>query len=133
MAASARQAALLLRLATLTVARPVPTGPARMHPVGKPETWWTRRGRRNMRDQLARRDGGRCLYCRRGVTNVQTLTFDHYLPQWLGKRCAWSGLHDLRNLVLACEPCNVAKFDGLPWPLVWLLLATYRAPLALAA
>lgn len=132
-AISACQAALMLRLAASTVARPVPTGPAPLHSVAKPEIWWTRRGRRQMKQMLAERDGGRCLYCRRGAHNVHTLTFDHYVPQWLGKRCAWPGLHELPNLVLACEPCNTAKLGGLPWPLVWLLLTHQRAPLALAA
>ena len=44
---------------------------------------------------------------------------DHYLPWCLSHR------NDMFNLVLACERCNKAKGDRLPWPLVWVLLAAY--------
>lgn len=47
-------------------------------------------------------------------------TLDHYVPHRI-----WPGW-DIDNLVLACERCNLAKDDTLPWPLVWLLLAVYR-------
>ncbi|MEU6785896.1 hypothetical protein ABZ912_42475 [Nonomuraea angiospora] len=131
-AANVHQVAFMLRLSTSTFARTVKTTTQypRLEVPGRPEVWWTRRGRRQMRNALAHRDGGRCFYCRRGVANVHTLTFDHYLPKALGRWCGWHSWH-LSNIVFACEPCNARKQDGVPWPLVWLLLANTDALLAL--
>lgn len=55
------------------------------------------------------------------------LTFDHYIPTrlWTSRKC-----HKSRNLVLACVGCNKRKADRLPWPLVWLLLATVNVTAA---
>lgn len=71
---------------------------------------------------LAARDGRRCFYCRRNFKRSvhRRKTLDHYIPHRI-----WPGW-EFDNLVLACERCNVAKGDALPWPLVWLLLAVYR-------
>jgi len=71
---------------------------------------------------LRGRDGGRCFYCHRNFkkTGGRRKTLDHYVPHRI-----WPGW-DVDNLVLACERCNLAKADRLPWPLVWLLLAVYR-------
>jgi len=71
---------------------------------------------------LGARDGRRCFYCRRNFkkSRLRRKTLDHYVPHRI-----WPGW-DLSNLVLACEGCNLAKADALPWPLVWLLLATFR-------
>lgn len=71
---------------------------------------------------IANRDGRRCFYCRRNFKkrSRRRKTLDHYVPHRI-----WPGW-DVDNLVLACEGCNLAKADSLPWPLVWLLLATYR-------
>lgn len=71
---------------------------------------------------LRERDGRRCFYCRRNFkkTPMRRKTLDHYIPHRMWP--AW----EVDNLVLACEGCNTAKDDSLPWPLVWLLLATYR-------
>ncbi|GGT86425.1 HNH endonuclease [Streptomyces coeruleorubidus] len=71
---------------------------------------------------LAARDGRRCFYCRRNFKKrpMRRKTLDHYVPHWI-----WPGW-DVDNLVLACERCNLAKGAALPWPLVWLLLATFR-------
>ncbi|MFE7648656.1 HNH endonuclease [Streptomyces phaeoluteigriseus] len=71
---------------------------------------------------LAARDGRRCFYCRRNFKkrSQRRKTLDHYIPHRI-----WPGW-ELDNLVLACERCNLAKDDLLPWPLVWLLLAVYR-------
>ncbi|MEU6101162.1 HNH endonuclease [Streptomyces flaveolus] len=71
---------------------------------------------------LKGRDGSRCFYCRRNFRRRpgRRKTLDHYIPHRI-----WSGW-DVDNLVLACERCNLAKDDVLPWPLVWLLLATFR-------
>lgn len=71
---------------------------------------------------LRERDGGRCFYCRRNFKkrSQRRKTLDHYVPHRI-----WPGW-GLDNLVLACERCNLAKADSLPWPFVWLLLTTYR-------
>ncbi|MEV8553532.1 HNH endonuclease [Streptomyces glaucescens] len=71
---------------------------------------------------LGARDGKRCFYCRRNFRRrpLRRKTLDHYVPHRI-----WPGWN-VDNLVLACERCNVAKGDALPWPLVWLLLAVYR-------
>jgi 5-methylcytosine-specific restriction endonuclease McrA len=68
------------------------------------------------------RDGRRCFYCLRNFRRRpgRRKTLDHYIPHRL-----WPGW-ELDNLVLACERCNLAKADSLPWPLVWLLLAVHR-------
>lgn len=76
---------------------------------------------RIFRSVLAFRDGPACFYCRRPFADpAMEATFDHYLPSalWLTRRhnAPW-------NVVLACQDCNGAKGDALPWPLVWLLLA----------
>ncbi|MFI9174868.1 HNH endonuclease [Streptomyces lincolnensis] len=71
---------------------------------------------------IKNRDGSRCFYCWRHFRSgpMRRKTLDHYVPYRI-----WPGW-DVDNLVLACEGCNVAKADTLPWPLVWLLLATFR-------
>ncbi|MGJ6961159.1 HNH endonuclease [Streptosporangium sp. G11] len=75
---------------------------------------------RELKRELAVRDGSRCFYCWAPVENPTTLTFDHYIPlrMWRTSKP--------QNLVLACRPCNEAKADKLPWPLVWLLLDRAR-------
>lgn len=71
---------------------------------------------------IQNRDGRRCFYCRRNFRRrpMRRKTLDHYIPHRI-----WPG-HELDNLVLACERCNLAKADSLPWPLVWLLLAVFQ-------
>ncbi|MFH9225928.1 HNH endonuclease [Streptomyces lydicus] len=68
--------------------------------------------------QIAQRKvhGWRCFYCRRPFTEALPFTFDHYVPYrfWRTTR--------LRNLVLACQPCNAAKADSLPLTFALLLL-----------
>ena len=68
---------------------------------------------------LALRHGARCFYCHTPFPDPAVATLDHYLPWCLSHR------NDKYNLVLACESCNNAKADQLPWPLVWVLLAAY--------
>ena len=68
---------------------------------------------------LALRHGARCFYCYTPFPDPAVATLDHYLPWCLSHR------NDKYNLVLACESCNNAKADQLPWPLVWVLLAAY--------
>ncbi|MEU9183333.1 HNH endonuclease [Streptomyces sp. NPDC048484] len=71
---------------------------------------------------LRRRDGSRCFYCGRNFKPGprRRKTLDHYIPHRI-----WPGWQ-VDNLVLACEGCNTAKADVLPWPFVWLLLTAYR-------
>ncbi|NUW33413.1 HNH endonuclease [Nonomuraea sp. SMC257] len=84
---------------------------------------------REFRRILAARDGSRCFYCGTPFEDpAGEATFDHYVPValWVTRRHSepW-------NVVLACWPCNNRKGDLLPWPLVWLLLARFRAQAAL--
>lgn len=74
-----------------------------------------RRGK--VRAALANRDGHKCFYCGQSFTEKVRATLDHYIPYSLWR--SWRQ----ENLVLACQACNEAKADLLPWPLVWLLLA----------
>jgi 5-methylcytosine-specific restriction endonuclease McrA len=83
-----------------------------------------RRGK--VRAALAARDGHKCFYCGQSFTELRKATLDHYIPYRL-----WRGWRQ-ENLVLACETCNSAKGDALPWPLVWLLLAHHQAPVLAA-
>ncbi|MGP4008151.1 HNH endonuclease [Streptomyces sp. 4N124] len=71
---------------------------------------------------IKNRDGSRCFYCRRNFRGrpLRRKTLDHFVPHRI-----WPGW-DIDNLVLACERCNLAKADSLPWPFVWLLLAVFR-------
>ncbi|MFZ3558358.1 MULTISPECIES: HNH endonuclease [unclassified Streptomyces] len=76
--------------------------------------------RRRLVRQIAARPGHgrRCFYCQATFHGMEGITFDHYVPYSLWR----TGRHDA--LVLACYPCNQGKGDRLPWPLVWLLLAS---------
>lgn len=74
-----------------------------------------------LRLHLALRDGQCCFYCRKPFAKLSgKATLDHYIPYRMWQ--SWKP----RNLVLSCRRCNEAKGDALPWPLVWLLLATLR-------
>lgn len=83
----------------------------------------TPRARTILHCELRARHGSRCFYCQRNFkkTPLRRKTLDHYIPHRI-----WPGWN-VDNLVLACEGCNLAKEDALPWPLVWLLLTVYRA------
>lgn len=65
--------------------------------------------RTRRRNQLLRRDGPTCAYCGRALDPAAgrgipgEITMDHVVPRRYG------GSHDLRNLVLACRPCNEEK------------------------
>ena len=59
---------------------------------------WTRKERRLA---VAKLQGGfYCYYCQ---TEKESLSVDHVIPRAAG------GSHDLRNLVLACNACNLLK------------------------
>ncbi|MFE7464186.1 HNH endonuclease [Streptomyces sp. NPDC057499] len=72
--------------------------------------------RRTRKEQLARRRGWRCTYCRRPFTSPQEATLDHIVPVSLYR--TWSVV----NLALACRPCNHAKADRLPLSMALLLV-----------
>ncbi|WP_405680930.1 HNH endonuclease [Streptomyces sp. NBC_01238] len=77
--------------------------------------------RRQRKEQLARRHGARCTYCRRPFTSLREATIDHIAPHSLFP--TWSVVH----LTLACEPCNHTKADRLPLSIA-LLLAWSTGP-----
>ncbi|MBW1604440.1 HNH endonuclease [Streptomyces sp. JJ66] len=64
--------------------------------------------RRLRKDQLARRHGTRCWYCRRPFASVREATLDHVVPFSLWR--SWS----VTSLMLACRSCNHRKADRLP-------------------
>jgi 5-methylcytosine-specific restriction endonuclease McrA len=77
--------------------------------------------RRRIRRRLAHRDGYRCIYCQhRFADDLSDATIDHCTPLSAG------GTWKMKNLCLACEPCNRAKgnqYDGrrlrrIGWPRV---------------
>lgn len=73
--------------------------------------------RRVRKEQLARRHGQRCAYCRRPFTDLAEATLDHIAPRSLWR--SWS----VTSLLLACVDCNQAKANRLPLSLALLLLA----------
>lgn len=75
--------------------------------------------RRVRREQVARRNKGRCVYCRRPFASLDEVTLDHVVPVSLLR--TWSAAH----LVAACAACNHAKADRLPLSLALLLVFTY--------
>ncbi|MFJ6568978.1 HNH endonuclease [Streptomyces sp. NPDC091292] len=72
--------------------------------------------RRVRREQLARRHGQRCAYCRRPFADLSEATLDHIVPRSLWR--SWS----VTSLVLACVDCNQAKADRFPLSLALSLL-----------
>ena len=52
-----------------------------------------------VKDQIWRRDGGKCVQC----GSNQKLEFDHIIPHSIG------GANTYRNIQLLCEPCNRSK------------------------
>ncbi|WP_255951004.1 HNH endonuclease [Streptomyces odontomachi] len=79
--------------------------------------------RRRFLAHLAGRDGARCYYCRTPFdAALSDATLDHYVPY-----CVWPENRP-RNLVLACEPCNQAKADRLPYWVTVLLDAAVNTP-----
>ncbi|WP_405994067.1 HNH endonuclease [Streptomyces sp. NBC_00986] len=74
--------------------------------------------RQRLMERIAsrKRQGWQCLYCRRPFTDELRPTLDHFIPYSLW-RTGWQ-----QNLVLACDPCNNAKADALPWTVAYLLL-----------
>ncbi|MFF4976319.1 HNH endonuclease [Streptomyces sp. NPDC001083] len=83
---------------------------SRVHPINSAK-------RRVRKEQLARRHGQRCAYCRRPFADLSEATLDHIAPQSLWR--SWS----VTSLMLACIDCNQAKADRLPFSIALLLLA----------
>ncbi|MGV9337871.1 HNH endonuclease [Streptomyces sp. NPDC003688] len=77
---------------------------------------------RETRLYLAERDGRRCFYCQAPFDSLHDATTDHYIA-----RSVWP-CNMPANLVLACEPCNLAKADGLTWSMAAVLLAWSKRP-----
>ncbi|WP_405807134.1 HNH endonuclease [Streptomyces sp. NBC_00210] len=73
--------------------------------------------RRVRKEQLARRHGQHCAYCRRPFADLSEATLDHIAPQSLWR--SWS----VTSLILACADCNQAKANRLPLSLALVLLA----------
>lgn len=72
--------------------------------------------RRIRKEQLARRDGQRCAYCRRPFATLREATLDHIAPYSLWR--TWT----VTALTLACLDCNNAKADRFPLSLALMLL-----------
>ncbi|MEV3872851.1 HNH endonuclease [Streptomyces sp. NPDC049906] len=75
--------------------------------------------RRVRKQQLARRHGQRCGYCRCPFADLAEATLDHVVPCSLW--WSWS----VTSLVLACWDCNQAKADRFPLSIALLLAARY--------
>ncbi|MEY9990698.1 hypothetical protein ABIE67_002730 [Streptomyces sp. V4I8] len=73
--------------------------------------------RRVRKEQLARRHGQHCAYCRCPFPDLSEATLDHIAPQSLWR--SWS----VTSLMLACADCNQTKADRLPLSLALVLLA----------
>ncbi|MEV0977002.1 HNH endonuclease [Streptomyces sp. NPDC049915] len=73
--------------------------------------------RRLRKEQLTRRHGQRCAYCRRPFASLSEATLDHVAPLSLWR--TWS----VTSLVLACLDCNHRKADRFPLSLALVLLA----------
>lgn len=65
---------------------------------------------------LIERDGAACHYCKRRL-NPWEMTRDHKIPRtqlsrWRRNHVKFpEGWNKMRNLVIACAPCNVSKGD----------------------
>ncbi|MGW0560888.1 HNH endonuclease [Streptomyces sp. NPDC003016] len=77
--------------------------------------------RRIRKEQIARRFGQRCAYCRRPFTTLREATLDHVVPLALFR--TWAAVH----LMLACADCNHTKADRLPLSMALLLIRSADA------
>ena len=83
-----------------------------------------RGGVRFSRDNVFKRDKGRCQYCERVVRGDQ-VTYDHVVPRRSGGKTSWD------NLVLACLSCNQRKGGRTPAQAGMRLRVKPRAPRSL--
>lgn len=72
--------------------------------------------RRVRKQQLARRHGPRCGYCRTQFADLRDATLDHIVPHSLYPTGAYSAL------MLACRDCNHRKSNRFPLSIALLLL-----------
>lgn len=73
------------------------------------------------RYMLYKRDGGRCSYCGKQITQKES-TIDHVIPK------AQGGLNCWENICLACKPCNCKKDSRTPREAGMKLLVTPYNP-----
>lgn len=66
-----------------------------------------RGGVRFSRENVFKRDRGRCQYCQKALRRDEA-TFDHVRPRRQGGQTSWT------NLVVACLPCNQRKGGRTP-------------------
>ena len=84
-----------------------------------------RGGVRFSRENVFKRDKGRCQYCSKILRREET-TFDHVVPRRSGGKTSWS------NLVVACRPCNQKKGGRTPNEAGMRLQRPARAPRSLS-
>jgi hypothetical protein len=65
--------------------------------------------------ELIQRNGFQCAYCGRAFVDLDDASLDHVIPNCV------VGHWETWNLVLACRPCNNAKGDSVPLPLMPML------------
>lgn len=73
------------------------------------------------RYMLYKRDGGRCSYCGKEITQKES-TIDHIIPRSKNGENSWE------NICLACKPCNTKKDDRTPSEAGMKLLVTPYNP-----
>lgn len=73
------------------------------------------------RQNLWKRDGGKCAYCQRDVP-IHKSTYDHVMPRSRGGKTAWT------NIVIACVACNQRKGARTPEEAGMTLLVKPRRP-----
>jgi len=59
------------------------------------------------RENLFKRDAGRCMYCGKKVT-FDEFQFEHVIPKDYGGKATWT------NIVISCLKCNVKKRNRTP-------------------
>ena len=71
------------------------------------------RQKQELKQQLSRKHGNICQICKKSFP-YNALTLDHIIP------LALNGTWNIRNLQLACYPCNQEKGDTYvdPWSLI---------------
>jgi 5-methylcytosine-specific restriction endonuclease McrA len=83
-----------------------------------------RGGVRFSKENVFKRDKGRCQYCDT-VVRRHEITYDHVVPRRSGGKSSWD------NLVLACRSCNQSKGGRTPAQAGMRLKASPREPRSL--
>lgn len=68
--------------------------------------------KRELKNQLCKKYGSKCQICEKFMS-LELLTLDHIIP------LADNGSWNIKNLQLACYPCNQEKADTNPRRSVW--------------